>query len=62
MRTSVRRNQWKRWIREAFRRHPAARPPGCDIVVSVLHDEPGWQAHDVAQALIAAVTTSCRPS
>ncbi len=33
--TSVARNQWKRWIREAFRRGGAALVPGCDVVVTV---------------------------
>jgi len=52
--SSVRRNQWKRWIREAFRRHGSALPPGCDVVVSVVADTPGRRACEVERALAAA--------
>lgn len=60
--SSVRRNQWKRWVREAFRRHGAALPPGCDVVVSVVADVPGRHFHDVEQVLAAAFAMGDQPS
>lgn len=51
--TNVRRVRWKRWIREAFRRHPAAALPGWDVVVSVPQPPATWGYRDVEAALLA---------
>ena len=53
VRASVRRNQWKRWVREVFRRHREAVPPGYDVVVSVVQDDPKMTYQTVETTLIA---------
>lgn len=53
--SSVRRNRWKRWIREAFRLYGRRLSPGCDVVVSVVKDWPAARYDDVEHTLIAAM-------
>lgn len=52
VRSSVVRNRWKRWLREAFRRHPDLAASGGDIVVSVTQPPAGRRFADVEAAFI----------
>ena len=60
VRTNVRRNQLKRWVREAFRRHPEASAAGWDIVVSVSQAPPSWRAQDLEQMLVEGLAQARR--
>lgn len=51
VRTSVARNRWRRWVREAFRTHPEATPRGCDVVVQLVQPVP-TRYQDVEQPLV----------
>lgn len=59
--SSVRRNQWKRWLREAFRRHASLLPAGTDVVITVTENRAGARYHDLERWLISA-WTQCKPS
>lgn len=60
VRTNVRRNQLKRWLREAFRRHPEAAVPGWDVVVSVSQAPPSWRAQDLEAILVEGLAQARR--
>ena len=59
--SSVRRNQWKRWIREAFRRHGSRLPPGTDIVVTVVENRAAADYHEIERWL-TEIFIRCKPS
>jgi len=60
VRTNVRRNQLKRWVREAFRRHPDAAAPGWDVVVMVSHAPPAWRAQDLDTMFVEGLAQARR--
>lgn len=60
VKSSVRRNQWKRWIREAFRRHQAAIPCHCDIVVHLRQDTTTADYALVERTLVGALQQVAR--
>ena len=57
---AVRRNRWRRLVREAFRRNKAALPRGFDLVVIVQRDQIPPSQDEVARELIRLANGAAR--
>ncbi|MBU0553322.1 ribonuclease P protein component [Myxococcota bacterium] len=58
---AVRRNRWKRLLREAFRRNAPSRPKGFDVVFVVRADRPAPTFAQVTQELLSVLSTLNAP-